>query len=186
SLGRSDTIAYSAGPLGFWSRLVAPHLGAPIIFGAIPNGSVTPTEPTIDKLIKDYGLPQLLPPEEIYGIVGSPVFHSLSPRLHNAAYRAMNYPALFVPFQVESFSEFWHEVVGARELAALNMPIKGLTVASPHKESVLLLAGTASLMAQRAESANIVVRTDGLWRADTTDPEVVFAGQHKRRVQLRQ
>lgn len=186
ALGRADTIAYADGALGFWSRLVAPHLGAPIIFGLVSNGPAIPTEPTINKLIEDYGLPGLLPLEAIYGIVGSPVFHSLSPRLHNAAYRALNYPALFVPFQVESFNEFWHEVVGARELEALRMPIKGLTVASPHKESVLRLARTASPMAQRAESANIVVRANGLWRADTTDPEVVFMAQRARRVQMRQ
>ena len=186
SLGRSDTIAYSAGPLGFWSRLVAPHLGAPIIFGAISNGSVTPTEPTIDKLIKDYGLPQLLPPEGIYGIVGSPVFHSLSPRLHNAAYRAMKYPALFVPFHVDSFSEFWHEVVRGGVLESLNMPIKGLTVASPHKEAALLMSGTASQMTRRAESANILVRNNGSWMADTTDPEIVFTANRERGVLMKQ
>lgn len=184
SLGRADTVAYAEGALGFWSRMVAPHLGAPVIFGSVPNGPATPAEPAINKLIEDYGLPTLRKPEAIYGIAGSPVFHSLSPRLHNAAYRAVNYPALFVPFHVESFDEFWHEVVGADILSALSMPIKGLTVASPHKEVILSHAGTASLTARRAESANIVVQADGSWRADTTDPEVVFMAQHKRRVQV--
>ena len=185
SLGRSDTIAYSAGPLGFWSRLVAPHLGAKIIFGSVANGTVTATEPTIDKLIKDYGLPQLPPPEGIYGIVGSPVFHSLSPRLHNAAYRAMKYPALFVPFHVDSFGEFWQEVVRGGVLESLGMPIKGLTVASPHKEAALLTTGTAGPMARRAESANILVRNNGSWKADTTDPEIVFTAHHERGVLMK-
>jgi 3-dehydroquinate dehydratase/shikimate dehydrogenase len=184
-LGRSDTIAYADGPLGFWTRLVAPHLGAPIVFGLVPNGPAVPTEPTINKLIDDYGLPALMPLEGIYGIVGSPVFHSLSPRLHNAAYRHMNYPALFVPFHVESFSEFWHEVVASRVLESLNMPLKGLTVTSPHKEVGLLMAGTVSSMARRAESANILVRNNGSWKADTTDPEIVFTAQRERRVRMR-
>lgn len=186
SLGRSDTIAYSTGSLGFWSRLIAPRLGAPIIFGLVPNGRVVPAEPTINKLIEDYGLPQLPPLEGIYGIVGSPVFHSLSPCLHNAAYRAMNYPALFVPFHVESFSEFWHEVVEGGVLESLNMPIKGLTVSSPHKEAALLTTRRVSPMSQRAESANILVRDNGSWRADTTDPEVVFMAHRKRGVQMKQ
>lgn len=185
SLGRSDTIAYASGPLGFWSRLIAPHLGAPIIFGLAPNGQAVPTEPTINKLIEDYGLPHLPPLEGIYGIVGSPVFHSLSPRLHNAAYRAMNYPALFVPFHVDSFSDFWHEVVEGRVLESLAMPIKGLTVASPNKETALQIAARASLMTERAESANILVRDNGSWRADTTDPEVVFMAHNERRVQMK-
>jgi 3-dehydroquinate dehydratase/shikimate dehydrogenase len=185
-LGRSDTIAYADGLLGFWTRLVAPHLGAPIVFGLVPNGPAVPTEPTINKLIEDYGLPTLMPIEGIYGIAGSPVFHSLSPRLHNAAYRAMNYPALYVPFHVESFSEFWHEVVEAEVLESLGVPIKGLTVASPNKEAALLITETVSPMAQRAESANILVRSDGSWKADTTDPEVVFMAYQERGVQMKQ
>jgi 3-dehydroquinate dehydratase / shikimate dehydrogenase len=186
SLNRSDTIAYSTGPLGFWTRLIAPRLGAPVIFGLVPGGPVVPAEPTINKLIEDYGLPQLAPLEGIYGIMGSPVFHSLSPRLHNAAYRAMNYPALFVPFHVESFSEFWHEVVVGRVLESLNMPIKGLTVASPHKEAALLIAKTVSPTARQAESANILVRDGGSWKADTTDSEVVFMAERDRGVRMNQ
>lgn len=185
-LGRTDTIAYADGPLGFWTRLIAPHLGARVVFGLVPNGPVVPTEPTINKLIDDYGLPQLPPIERIYGIAGSPVFHSLSPRLHNAAYRSMNYPALFVPFHVESFKEFWHEVVAPGALESLKMPLKGLTVTSPHKEAALLIAGTVSPMARRAESANILVRSNGSWKADTTDPEIVLTVQRERGVQMKQ
>jgi 3-dehydroquinate dehydratase/shikimate dehydrogenase len=184
-LGRSDTIAYAQGPLGFWTRLIAPRLGAPVVFGLVSNGPAVPTEPSVNKLIEDYGLPSLMPVEGIYGIVGSPVFHSLSPRLHNAAYRAMNYPALFVPFHVESFSEFWHEVVEAGVLESLGMPIKGLTVASPNKEAALLITEMVSPMARRAESANILVRSNGCWKADTTDPEVVFMAHQELGVQMK-
>jgi 3-dehydroquinate dehydratase / shikimate dehydrogenase len=182
SLRRADTIAYSFGSMGFWSRLVAPHLGAPVVYGSVSNG--VPAEPTVNKLIEDYGLPLLARPEEIYGIVGSPVFHSLSPRLHNAAYRALKHRALFVPFHADSFGEFWHEVVRGGVLESLDMPIKGLTVASPHKEEALLTAGAASLMARRAGSANILVRDNGSWKADTTDPEIVFTARSRRGIRM--
>src|SRR6185295_19031904 len=112
---------YSEGPMGFWSRLVALHLGAPAIYGAVPNGALVPNEPTINKLIDDYGLPELRPIKEIFAIIGSPVFHSLSPRLHNAAYREMNYPGLFLPLQVESFEEFWEAVVRSRVFDSLGL-----------------------------------------------------------------
>lgn len=184
SLGRTDTIAYSTGPLGFWTRLVAPHLGSPVVIGSVPNGQSDPSEPSINKLIEDYGLPLLTPIEGLYGIVGHPVFHSLSPRLHNAAYRALDYPALYVPFQVDSFTEFWHEVVGGGVLESFGVPIKGLTVASPHKETAMMTATSASQMARRVESANILVKDDGAWRADTTDPEVVFTAQREHGVQM--
>jgi 3-dehydroquinate dehydratase/shikimate dehydrogenase len=172
-LGRSDVIAYSIGPLGFWSRLVALHLGAPVVFGLVPNGRLVPTEPTIGKLIEDYGLPALPQVKEIFAIIGDPIFHSLSPRLHNAAYRAVNYPALFLPLQVESFEEFWREVVQSRVFESFGLAFNGMTVASPHKESALLSAKSVSPMARRADSANILVRNNGSWNADTTDPEVI-------------
>src|SRR5215213_1145875 len=39
SLNRTDTIAFSTGPLGFWNRVVALHLGSPAIFGLVSGGS---------------------------------------------------------------------------------------------------------------------------------------------------
>lgn len=185
SLGRTDTIAYSTGLLGFWSRFAALQLGAPAISGLVSQDSASNSEPTIQKLIDDYGLPSLKPVQEIFAIVGSPVFHSLSPRLHNASYRAMNYPALFVPLQVESFAEFWQEFVLSRALDSLGLPINGMTVASPHKEEALLTAKEVSSMARQAESANILVRNNGWWNADTTDPEVIYMASRDRRVQVR-
>lgn len=185
SLCRADTIAYSTGPLGFWNRLIAPRLGAPFVYGLVHADPTFPAEPSINKLIEDYGLPNLPPLEAIFGIVGSPVFHSLSPRLHNAAYRAINYSALFVPFHVENFVEFWREVVEGSALKSLNMPIKGLTVASPHKEAALLTTKAVSPMSLRAGSANILVQNNGSWKADTTDPEVVFRASRERGIQLK-
>jgi 3-dehydroquinate dehydratase / shikimate dehydrogenase len=184
SLGRSDTIAFSNGPLGFWSRIVALHLGAPAVHGLVPNGVVIPSEPTITKLIDDYGLPALPPVKEIFAIIGNPIFHSLSPRLHNAAYRAKNYPALFLPFSVESFEKFWLEVVQSRVFDSLGLPFNGMTVASPHKEMALSSSKIASSMARQAESANILVRNNGSWNADTTDPDVVYMASRDRNVQV--
>jgi 3-dehydroquinate dehydratase/shikimate dehydrogenase len=180
SLGRSDTIAYSTGSLGFWSRLVAPRLGAPIIYGMIPNGPAIPTEPTINKLIEDYGLPALMPLERIYGIVGSPVFHSLSPLLHNAAYRALGQPALFVPFHVDSFDDFWQGVVESGQLESLGLSIKGMTIASPHKESAPAMAQTMSEMVKLGGTANLLLRDGDNWRADTTDPDGVILTLRER------
>lgn len=184
ALGRSDTVAYSTGPMGFWSRLIALYLGAPAISGMVCEVTGNSVEPTIRKLIEDYGLPEVRPANELFAIIGDPIFHSLSPRLHNAAYRAKNYPALFVPLRVESFAEFWREVVQSKVLDSLGLPINGMTVASPHKEAALLMAKMISPMARDAESANILVRDNGWWKADTTDPEVIYMAGRERSVKM--
>jgi 3-dehydroquinate dehydratase/shikimate dehydrogenase len=174
SVKRDDTIAFANGPLGFWNRIVALHLGAAGIFGLAGRGSVADMEPSIGKLILDYGLPEVAPVKELFAIVGNPVFHSLSPRLHNASYRATGHQALFVPLRVESFAEFWREFVLSKRLDAFGMPINGMTVASPHKEEAVLTAKIVSGVARQTESANILVRNNGWWSADTTDPDVVY------------
>src|SRR4029079_10363504 len=181
SLNRTDTIAFSNGPLGFWNRVVALHLGAPAIFGLVTGGSAADMEPSIDKLIADYGLPEVSPAKELFAIIGSPIFHSLSPRLHNASYRALNHAALFVPLRVDSFAEFWREFVTSRKLDEFGMPINGMTVASPHKEEAVLTAKTVSGMLRQTEAANILVRNNGWWTADTTDPDVVYGVSVKKK-----
>jgi 3-dehydroquinate dehydratase/shikimate dehydrogenase len=182
--GRTNLVAYTTGKHCLWSRLVALHFGMPMIFGTIGKQPDFPWEPTVLQLIEDYNLPQLTPLKEIYGIVGDPVQHSLSPRLHNAAYRALGYPALFVPFPVESFRDFWSRVVEKDTLESLGIWMKGFTVASPHKETALNEAAASSPMVQRAGSANIFVRKNGTWKADTTDPEGVIEGISRRGIRL--
>jgi len=174
SLNRTDTIAFSNGPLGFWNRVVALHLGAPAIFGLVTGGSAADMEPSIGKLTADYGLPEVRPAHELFAIIGNPIFHSLSPRLHNASYRALNHAALFVPLRVDSFAEFWREFVTSRKLDQFGIPINGMTVASPHKEEAVLTAKTVSGMVRQTEAANILIRNNGWWTADTTDPDVVY------------
>lgn len=184
ALGRSDTVAYSIGPMGFWSRLMALQLGAPAISGMVCDSPGITFEPTIKKLIDDYGLPEVRRANELFAIIGDPIFHSLSPRLHNSAYRAKNYPALFVPLRVESFAEFWREIVQSKVLDSLGLPVNGMTVASPHKEAALLIAKMISPMAREAESANILVRNNGWWKADTTDPAVIYMAGRERSIKL--
>ena len=175
SLNRTDTIAFANGPLGFWNRIVALHVGAPAIFGRVDGGSVVDMEPSIGKLIADYGLPEVSPAKELFAIIGNPIFHSLSPRLHNASYREIAHAALFVPLRVTSFAEFWRDFVTSRRLDEFGMPINGMTVASPHKEEAVATAKTVSGMVQQAEAANILVRNNGWWTADTTDPDVIYS-----------
>src|SRR6185436_1836676 len=94
----------------------------------------------------------------------------------------MGHPALFVPLRVESFAAFWSEFVLSRKLDALGMPINGMTVASPHKEAALIQAKTVSAMARQAEAANILIRNNGWWNADTTDPDVIYTASRDRSV----
>jgi 3-dehydroquinate dehydratase/shikimate dehydrogenase len=173
SLGRADVVAYAEGPTGSWSRLLSPYLGAPVVFG-----SVTESPPgqgfSVAQLVRDYGLPVLQPVQRLFGIVGAQVHRSLSPRLHNAAYRVLGLPALYLPFSVPSFSDFWHRVVEGGPLAEWGMRIGGFSLAAPHKEAALTAATRASPIARRAGAANVLARSRRGWHADTADCDGVL------------
>lgn len=168
--GRSGLTAWASGPAGVWSRLLAPHLGAPLVFApATGEGG----EPALAELAADYGLPRLPAVEELYGIVGRTAAKSLSPRLHNAAYQALGLPALYLSFPTERFDTFWDEL-GDGALADLGWPLRGLTVTAPHKEAALAAAEEASPLACNAGGANTLVRKGAAWRADTADADGVL------------
>jgi 3-dehydroquinate dehydratase/shikimate dehydrogenase len=184
-LKRNDVTAFCTGPFGLWSRLLSPFFGAPFLFGRHGGDQAgvqtsAAGEPSIHRLIADYGFPALRPVRELYGMVGNRVFQSPSPRLHNAGYRAINHPALFVPFHTECFEDFWKETALSPTLAALGLPIQGLTIVSPHKESALAAAELHGPMVSQARASNVFVRRNGIWEAHTTDPQSVACVYEKQ------
>lgn len=184
-LGRDDFICFSAGDIGTWTRVIAPRLGCPLIYGALGDVPGAPGQMTVAKLHEDYGLPLLGDMQALYGIVGNPVSHSLSPKLHNGAYRALGIPAVYVPFHVESFGDFWLEIVESDGLEALGLPLKGLSVTSPYKEVALAVSGASSPRAQHIEAANTLVLHDGVWEAESTDPDGVVLALQEAGTELR-
>jgi 3-dehydroquinate dehydratase / shikimate dehydrogenase len=184
SLKRRDVAAFAVGPIGAWTRLVAPRLGAPVVYGALGEVPGAPGQITIRRLREDFGLPALPPVQKIFGVVGNPVLHSLSPRLHNTAYRELGLPFLYLPFHAESFGDFWLEVIEGGALEQIGMPLRGLSVTSPHKEAALAVAAAPSPRAELIGAANTLVNPQEVWEAETTDPEGVVLPLSARGIDL--
>lgn len=184
SLKRRDVAAFSVGPTGAWTRLVAPRLGAPVIYGALGDVPGAPGQITLRRLREDFGLPALPPVQKLFGVVGNPVLHSLSPRLHNTAYRELGLPFLYLPFHAESFGDFWLEVIEGGALEQIGMPLRGLSVTTPHKEAALAVAAAPSPRAELIGAANTLVNPQEVWEAETTDPEGVVLPLQARGIDL--
>ncbi len=183
--GRRDVAAFASGLPGVWTRLVAPRLGAPVVYGSAGETPAAPGPLSIAKLRGDYGLPALPPVEALFGIVGNPVFHSLSPRLHNGCYQTLGVPALYLPFHVDGFGDFWLEVVEGAVFDEIGLPLRGLSVTAPHKEAALAVAGASSPLAERIGAANTLIFRDGVWEAESTDPEGVALPIRARGVEVK-
>ncbi len=179
---RARTVAFAMGVEGAWTRLLAPRVGAPFLYGYVGSQAAALGQFSWEQLTRDYGLPELFPAESLFGVVGCPVLHSLSPRLHNAAYRALGIPALLVPFETSSFSDFWIDVVESGVFDRLGLPIRGLAVTTPFKELAVAVAGAVSPLADQLEAANSLVLAEDVWEADSTDPEGVLGALMARGV----
>ncbi|WP_456369114.1 shikimate dehydrogenase [Geoglobus sp.] len=65
---------------------------------------------------------------EIFGVIGYPVKHSLSPAMHNSAFRHLGYDGVYLPFEVKG-DDLEVALTGAKALG-----VRGLNVTIPHKE----------------------------------------------------
>ena len=183
SEGRRNVTAYADGEVGLWSRILAPLLGASLVFaGASVHDREASDGPGPERMIAEFGLPSLPSVDHICGIVGAGANRSLSPGLHNAAYRALGYPGLFLPFRVDAFEEFWRKVVESRALEQVGLRMQGFTVASPNKEAAATLMKACGRTSRDSASANLVFRRGSAWAATTTDPTGVLAYLDRRTI----
>lgn len=99
----------------------------------------------------------------IFGVIGDPIDHSLSPRMHNAAFAHVGLPCLYLPFHVTS-----------RELKNFvrhmgRMGLSGINVTIPHKISILDWLDSLSDDARRIGAVNTVSIENGRRRGSNTD-----------------
>lgn len=180
SLRRDDLIAFAAGEVGGWTRLVAPRLGAPLVYGSVTDTPAATGQPSISRLQRDFGLPEMPEVERLNGLVGCPVDHSLSPSLHNGLCRRLGLPALYLAFHVEAFGDFWLDVVESGSLQVLGFDLRGLSITAPHKRAALAVSGAASPLAETVGAANTLICTEGVWEAENTDPEGIMGALARR------
>jgi shikimate dehydrogenase len=99
----------------------------------------------------------------VYGVIGDPIVHTLSPAMQNAAFEAYGLDAVFLAFNVPA-GEAESAVRGVR---ALGMP--GLNITMPHKEVVLPFLDEADETARALGSVNTILNQDGRLRGFNTD-----------------
>jgi shikimate dehydrogenase len=87
-------------------------------------------------------------PQQIYGVLGHPVAHSLSPALHNWAFRELAVPAVYLAFDKapEELPDFLR--------AVRSLPLSGLSVTIPHKVAVMEALDGISSLARRVGAVN--------------------------------
>jgi shikimate dehydrogenase len=104
----------------------------------------------------------------VFGVVGKPIAHSISPAIHNAAFSALGMDAVYLPLAARDFDDF---VTFARAIG-----LRGASVTAPFKRDALALAAGVDEVARRVGAANTVrLASDGTWEAINADVDGFLA-----------
>ncbi len=146
-----SVVGVCMGEQGVISRVLGLRAGSAFTFASVAAGGETaPGQITARNLRDVYRIDQLDPATRIYGVAGDPVVQSLSPQMMNTALRRENVNAVYLPLHARSVEDLI-ECVRA-------IPIQGLSVTMPHKETIVKFLDGTDPWIQRTGAANTVVR----------------------------
>jgi shikimate dehydrogenase len=108
-------------------------------------------------------------PPQIYGLIGQPLGHSLSPLVHTTGFRSLGLDAVLTPWPLAS------EDLPLFFQAFRLLNFQGACVTLPHKEAVLPFLDEVSDRARALGAVNLIYRRGGLVRGDNTDAQGFLA-----------
>ena len=142
-------IALCMGEEGIISRILAPQFGSFLTFASLSEGKESaPGQIPATELKSLYRFEEINEKTEIYGVIGNPIAHSMSPAIHNAAFGRLGLNKVYLPFRVEDVVEFIE--------AFKAIEVKGYSVTIPHKEGVLAALDEVDELAQKIGAVNTV------------------------------
>lgn len=130
--GTARTVGIAMGEMGQLSRILAKRFEMPYTYATFSRSRIiAPGLLDYKELRDDYRYDMLPPTAEVFGVVGFPVGHSLSPLIHNASFVEADMERVYLPFAIPP--EELHQFIDR----APELGVKGLSVTIPHKVSVI-------------------------------------------------
>jgi len=163
------TVGLCMGDIGTPSRILAGRFGAPFTYATFHHErTLAPGQLSFQQMNEIYHYEQINSETAVYGVIGDPIGHSLSPLVHNAAFRRAGINAAYVSFRVsrESLMQFLDD--------APRLGIKGLSVTIPHKEAVLRGLAESDAATQGIGAANTILFRDGRLVGHNTDHDAAL------------
>ncbi|MFP5277388.1 MAG: shikimate dehydrogenase [Acidobacteriota bacterium] len=148
---RANMIGICMGEQGLISRVLGVRAGAVFTFASASQGEETgPGQISARQLHEIYRIDEISPATRVYGVVGNPVTHSLSPLIHNLAFRRETVNAVFLALQATEMADVLRLVE--------EIPLHGLAVTMPFKGQILKHLANTDNLSEKIGACNTVVR----------------------------
>src|SRR5271156_191974 len=160
---KHSLVGMCMGEQGFISRVLGVRAGSVFTFAsAIAGEETAPGQVTAQELRNVYRIEQVDAATRVYGVVGDPIAHSLSPAIMNAAFRRENVNAVYLALHAKVLKDL---LTCVREI-----PIHGISVTMPYKEAILPHLDNTDSHSAKIGACNTVVRAqDGKLYGFNTD-----------------
>lgn len=164
---RSDipTIGFCMGEMGLFSRVLCGKFGSPITYATFSRDrELAPGQLSFEEMRDIYRYDDITAETQVFGVIGDPVAHSMSPLVHNFAFQAADINAVYVPLRVPQDTL-------ARSLDELSsIGIRGFSVTIPHKQAAAEYSQYASESVRAIGAANTLLRSElDEWSSENTD-----------------
>lgn len=171
---RANMIGICMGEQGLISRVLGVRAGSVFTFASASPGEETgPGQLAARALHEIYRVDEVSPATKVYGVVGNPVAHSLSPLIHNLAFRRETVNGVFLALQATDMNDVLTLV---REI-----PLHGLAVTMPFKGEILKHLANSDNLSEKIGACNTVVRAhDGKLYGFNTDVAAILRPLERR------
>jgi 3-dehydroquinate dehydratase / shikimate dehydrogenase len=160
---RHSLVGLCMGEQGIISRVLGVRAGSAFTFASVSPGEQTaPGQVTAQDLRNVYRIEQVDAATRVYGVVGDPASHSLSPAIMNTALRRENVNAVYLALHAKTLKDL---------LACVrDIPIHGLSITMPYKQAILEHLDNTDSHTSKIGACNTVVRAqDGKLYGFNTD-----------------
>ena len=131
------TIGLGMGEFGLMSRVLAPKFSGYLTFASLRDEAATaPGQPTIADLLGMYRFRSIGKDTKLYGVIGWPVAHSMSPLIHNAGFEAVGHNGVYLPMPVPDSDEAFKATISSL-VEEPELQFTGASVTIPHKERLV-------------------------------------------------
>ena len=154
----ASTVLIAMGAAGLPTRLLAARFGSCWTYA---GEGVAPGQISAARMLGEFRFRQVTATSDVYGVLGTPLAHSVSPAMHNAGFAAGGEDAVYVPFEAADLEDF---VSFAERLR-----VRGVSVTAPFKQTLLARVEDIDATSREVGALN-TVRIDGRrWQGLNTD-----------------